>query len=145
MQIGIDLGFLDSKRNVLDYSHLEGITEDDAEVNLSTLMVTADLRVNRILDVGAAIGRGYFSSPSDLFPDFSRMVTQPMRLTTRPLSAFMDDKRAEALIVRFDGTRFHGTFIDEDFGARPGTYIEPGEIIWTWSVRADIFAFFWGR
>ena len=143
VELGIDVGFLDSKRNVLDYTHRPEVSEDDRQVNLNTLMLTADLRINRMLDVGAAIGGGFFSSRRDVFPSFSRMVTQPMRLTTRPLSAVFDDTWAEALTVRFDGTKFHGTFTDEDFGARPGTFIEPGEIIWNWSVRFDLGAVLW--
>jgi hypothetical protein len=142
LEFGLEYGRLHSVRNVLDYRGRPG---DDSEprVNLNTFMVTADIRVNRILDVGAAIGRGAFSSPDDVFGDFTRTVTQPMRLTTRPLSAFSTDKRLEALVVRFDATKFLGEFTAEDFGARPGTFSEPGEIIWTWSIRVDPFALFW--
>jgi hypothetical protein len=99
--------------------------------------------VNRILDVGAAYGRGWFSSPDDIFPDFSRAVWQPMRLTTRPLAAVSNNRNLDFIIVRFDATRFLGTFTAEDFGAAPGTYNEPGETIWTWSIRADVGALLW--
>jgi hypothetical protein len=143
IQIGVDIGFLDSKRNVLDYSHRPDVSEDDRQVNLNVLMLTADLRVNRMLDVGAAIGGGFFSSRRDVFPSFSRMVSQPMRLTTRPAAAVFDSRWAEVVVVRFDGTKFHGTFTDEDFGARPGTFIEPGEIIWNWSIQFDLGAVLW--
>jgi hypothetical protein len=143
LEVGLDLEVLHSGNNVLDYSHLPGVTASDTKVNLRTFMVSADIRVNRVLDVGAAIGRGWFSAPSDLFPGFSKMVTQPMRLTTRPLAVLSHDKRWEAVVVRFDGTRFRGAFTAQDFGARPGSYNEPGEIIWTWSIRVDPLALLW--
>lgn len=144
MEIGVDLGFWKSSENVLDYTNRPGLTDDDKQVRIRTFLVTADLRVNRVFDVGAGIGRASFSSDDDLlFPSFSRTVSQPMRLTTRPLTTFWNGPRSEALVVRFDATKFHGGFTAEDFGAVPGTFNEPGEIIWAWSVRIDAFSLFW--
>jgi hypothetical protein len=143
LQLGLEFAALGSSDNVLDYSNRGDLTQAQKKVNLKNFFITADIRVNRVLDVGAAFGRGWFSSAEDTFPSFSRTVTQPMRLTTRPLSVLSDDRRLEVLEVRFDATRFHGAFTAEDFGANPGTYREPGEIIWTWAIRADIGALLW--
>lgn len=143
-EIGVDFGFLSSNENVLDYSHRPGLTDEAKEVRLRTFLVTADIRVNRILDVGAAIGRASFKpARDDLFADFSRTVTQPMRFTVRPLAPFWNSRRAEALSVRFDATKFHGGFTAEDFGGAPGTYNEPGEIVWAWSFRVNPLALLW--
>jgi hypothetical protein len=144
LEVGIDAGFLRSSSNVLDYSNRPGLTDDDKDVGLRTFSVTADFRVNRVVDVGAAIGRGSFRSPdSNLFPSFSRTMTQPVRLTVRPLAILSNSRRAEALVMRFDATKFHGTFTANDFGAVPGSFTEPGEITWAWSIRVEPLAFLW--
>jgi hypothetical protein len=144
LEVGVDFGFLRSTENVLDYGNRPGLTDDDKDVGLRTFAVTADFRVNRILDVGAGFGRASFRSPdADLFPGFSRTMSQPVRLTVRPLAALSNSRRAEALVMRFDATKFHGTFTADDFGAVPGTFTEPGEITWGWSIRIDPLAFLW--
>jgi hypothetical protein len=142
-EIGLQYSSLHSNDNVLDYSDRDSLSQADLEVDLTTFMVTADIRVNRVLDVGAAIGRASFSSDTELFPSFSRTMYQPMRLTTRPLAAFWSSAKAGVLLVQFDGTRFKGAFTAEDFGAVPGTYREPGEMNWTWSVKIDFTTLFW--
>ena len=144
VEIGVDLALLKSSANVLDYGNHPGLSEADRDVGLRTFAVTADFRVNRIVDVGAAIGRASFrSSQGNLFPSFSRTVTQPLRLTVRPLAFASNSRRTEAFMLRFDATKFLGTFTAEDFGAVPGTFTEPGEITWAWSFRVDPFALFW--
>lgn len=144
VEFGVDFGFLGSQANVLDYTNRGVLGDDDTEVNVRTFMVTADLRVNRVLDVGAGIGRASFNPErEDLFEGFSRVVLQPIRVTTRPLAIFSERAWTEALLLRFDATKFNGRFTAEDFGARPGSFNEPGEITWSWSIRVDPFAFFW--
>ena len=144
LEVGVDFGFLKSSSNVLDYGNHPGLTDDDKDVGLRTFMVTADIRVNRLVDVGAGLGRASFRSPdSNLFSSFSRTVSQPLRVTVRPLGFLSDSRRTEAFVLRFDATKFHGTFTAEDFGATPGTFNEPGEITWAWSFRVDPFALFW--
>ena len=144
VEIGVDFGFLKSSANVLDYSNHPGSSDDERDVKLRTFAVTADLRVNRILDVGAAIGRASFRpAEGALFPKFTRTLLQPLRITVRPLAFVANSRRSEALTLRFDATKFHGTFTAEDFGAVPGTFTEPGEITWAWSFRVDPFALFW--
>ena len=143
-EVGVDFGFLKSSSNVLDYSNRPGLTDDDKDVGLRTFSITADFRVNRVLDVGAAIGRASFRSPdSNLFPSFSRTMSQPVRLTVRPLAILSNSRRAEAVVLRFDATKFHGTFTADDFGAAPGSFTEPGEITWAWSIRFEPLAFLW--
>jgi hypothetical protein len=144
LEVGVDFGFLKSSENVLNYSNHPGLSADDKDVGLRTFALTADIRVNRVLDVGASIGRASFRSPeSDLFSSFSRTVSQPFRVTVRPLVFLSPRGRAEAFVLRFDATKFHGTFTAEDFGAVPGTFNEPGEIIWAWSFRVDPLALIW--
>jgi hypothetical protein len=70
-------------------------------------------------------------------------VFQPLRVTSRPLSAFSRDRRAEAVQLRFDTTLFAGGYSDADFGARQGTFNEPGELVWGWAVIVDASAFLW--
>jgi hypothetical protein len=144
LEVGIQYSWLDSSDNALDYSQ-RSIPSGGTKVELNVMLFTADLRVNQVLDVGAAIGSGSFSSSSGLFDDFSRAVYQPLRVTTRPLSAFIDDRWAEVLQIRFDGTKFKDGFRAEDFGARPDSYNDPGEIVWAWAVKLDITPFLWRR
>ena len=144
LEVGLERGWMESTDNVLDYSNFP-LTDEQREVKLRTLMITADMRINRMLDVGVAIGRASFSPGSDhaLFNDFTRTASQPLRVAARPLAAFSKDRRAEAIVLRFDATKFHGGFTAEDFGANPGTYNEPGEIVWGWSIRVDPLALLW--
>ena len=145
LEIGFERGWLHSVENVLDYSNAPGLADDDKEVRLRTLLLTADIRINRILDVGVGLGRASFSSAStpDLFSRFSRTMSQPLRVTMRPLAAFSTSKRMQAIVVRFDATKFHGRFVAEDFGAVPASFDEPGEILWSWGLRVDPFALLW--
>jgi hypothetical protein len=144
LEVGVDFGFLKSSENVLNYANRPGLSEGDKEVGLRTFALTADIRVNRVLDVGASIGRASFRSPeSGLFQDFSRTVAQPLRVTVRPLAFLSESSRTEAFVMRFDATKFFGTFTAEDFGALPGSFTEPGEINWAWSFRVDPLALIW--
>lgn len=147
MEIGIDAAWLNSSENVLDYGVRPGLTHEEKEVRLRTFMITADFRVNRVIDVGAAIGRASFKPQGrdDLFDDFSRTVSQPLRVTARPLAILANSRYTDALVLRFDATKFHGKFTAEDFGATPGTFNEPGEITWAWSIRVDALALLWGK
>ena len=144
IEIGFQFSPLHSGANALDYSHLDALDPlPDTGIDLRTYLFTFDIRINRILDVGAAVGWGTFSSQGDLFDTFSRPIGQPMRLTTRPLAVLSNSKKAEVLLIQFDGTRFAGGFTDVDFGAKPGSYDEPGEMLWTWSIKADLTALLW--
>lgn len=142
LEIGFQYSALTSQENALDYGSAD-LSAEQRDVGLSLFMLTFDLRVNRVLDVGAAIGRSRFSSDADLFPSFSRYTYQPMRLTTRPLATFASGPWSRLLVIQFDGTRFKKPFTAEDFGAVPGTYVEPGEMNWTWALKADLTTFFW--
>jgi hypothetical protein len=144
LEVGVDFGFLSSSHNVLNYSNRPGLSEDDKKVGLRTFALTADVRVNRLVDVGASIGRASFRSPdADLFPGFSRLMVQPLRVTVRPLVFLSTSSRSEAFVLRFDATKFSEAFTDADFGAAPGTFNEPGEITWAWSFRVDPLALIW--
>jgi hypothetical protein len=148
----LELGFSYSRmsakgeENLLDYSHRPGLTPEDEDVRFNSFMLSADLRVNRIFDVGTAIGRGSFSSPANLFGSFSKLVFEPVRVTVRPLSTVLKNSRlVEMLLIRGEGRMFKGGFTDADFGARPGSYSEPGEIVWGWSLVFDLSTLFWGK
>jgi hypothetical protein len=148
LELGFQYNRLSAKgeENLLDYSHLAGVTPEDKDVRFNSVMLTADLRINRVVDLGAAIGRGAFSSPGGLFNSFSKLVFQPVRVTVRPLSTVMRNSRlVEALMIRGEGTMFKGGFTDAEFGARPGSYSEPGEIVWGWSIVFDVSTLFWGN
>ena len=138
LEVGIDLQLLHSAANVLDYS--QPGTTGPSEIGLRTFGLTADLRVNRVLDVGTGVGRAWFRSTANTpFDSFSRTVWQPLRVSVRPLAFLSPDTKAEAVVMRFDATKFEGTFTAADFGAAPGTFNEPGEITWAWSIRIDPF------
>jgi hypothetical protein len=146
VEIGIQYSRLvaDAKNNLLDYSHRPEAAGLDREVRLGIFLATADLRVNRVLDIGAALGRATFSSPSGLFPDLQKWVFQPLRLTTRPLAAMTRNRRLAGLaMIRLDGMRLNGGVRDEELGARPETFREPGEIVWTYSFIVDVSSLFW--
>jgi hypothetical protein len=148
LELGFEYRRMSAKgeENLLDYSHRPGVTPQDEDVRFNSFTLTANLRVNRIVDVGAAIGRGSFSSPANLFGSFSKLVFQPLRVTVRPLSTVMRDSRlVEALLIRGEGTMFKGGFTDVEFGARPGSFSDPGEIVWGWSIIFDVSTLFWAR
>jgi hypothetical protein len=139
LEIGFDLELLHSEDNVLAYNQS---ASGPSDVGLRIFTVTADVRVNRVVDVGTAFGGAWFRSTGGTpFDNFSKGVWQPLRLAVRPLAFVVDDRRAEVLSLRFDATKFSGTFTAEEFGADPGTFREPGEITWAWSIRIDPFVF----
>jgi hypothetical protein len=130
--------------NPLDYTHRPEAAGLDKGVDLRVWLLTADVRVNRAVDVGAAVGRVTFRSPGGVFASFGEPVLQPIRVTVRPLSAMVDDRRvAETLSVRADLSRFANGFTAEQFGARPGTFSEPDEWLWGYQVLVDLSTFFW--
>jgi hypothetical protein len=134
----------DAGDNPLDYSHRPDVSDAEKGVDLSLFLITADVRVNRVLDVGASAGWSTFRSPDDVFPDLPKLAFQPVRVTVRPFSALAARSRfADLLSVRVDATRFNGGFRDEEFGARRGTYNEPGELVWGWRVLVDLGTLFW--
>jgi hypothetical protein len=148
LELGFQYNRMSAKgeENLLDYSHRPGVTPQDEDVRFNSFMLTADLRVNRVVDVGAAIGRGSFSSPSNLFGSFSKLVFNPVRVTVRPLSTVLKNNRlVEALLIRGEGRMFKGGFSDVEFGARPGSYFEPGELVWGWSLIFDVSTAFWAN
>jgi hypothetical protein len=148
LELGFEYRRMSAKgeENLLDYSHRPGVTAQDEDVRFTSFALTGELRVNRIVNVGTAIGRGSFSSPSNLFGSFSKLVFQPVRVTIRPLSTIMKDSRlVEALLIRGEGTMFKGGFTDVEFGARPGTFSDPGEVVWGWSIILDVSTFFWAK
>lgn len=143
LEVGLELSRLTSTDNLLDYTHRPDV--GNPGVNVRLLLLTADLRVNRVLDAGMAFGTARFS-PDDndaLFDDFSRGVWQPLRLTMRPLPIAADDRRLEAFSIRLELTHVPGGFRDTDFGARTGTFNEPSELLWSWWVGVDVGKFFW--
>jgi hypothetical protein len=136
----------ESGDNPLDYTHRPTLVNPDKSVDLSSFTITADVRVNRILDLGVTVGQATFSSPGGLFADLTKTVFQPVRVTVRPFSALTDRNRlAEMVSVRVDATKFNGGFRAEEFGARPGTFEVPGELVWGWRVLVDAGTLFWLR
>jgi hypothetical protein len=131
--------------NPLEYP--ASVSVQDRAVNVHTFLVTADVRVNRVLDVGVAAGRSTFFSPTSLpklFRDLPKTVFTPVRVTVRPFSALTDHKRwAEFFSVRVVATKFNGGFSAEEFGAQPGTFREPGELVWGWAGIVDLSVLFW--
>jgi hypothetical protein len=148
LELGVQYAWMssDSDDNPLDYSDRPDVASLDKAVRMRPLLLTADVRVHRLLDLGLAIGHTSFSSPSDAFSDFGRTTFQPARVTVRPLSILSDDARlTEMVSLRFDATLFVGGFTGEDFGARPGSFNEPGELLWGWRVLIDPSTIFWRR
>ena len=143
LEVGLLVGRMESTENALDYTHRA--SPIDTSVKLRTWAITFDFRVNRVLDVGVGVGRASFKPAADaaLFPDFGRTMAQPLRVTVRPLAAVSNEKILQALTLRFDATKFAGGFTADDFGARPGTFNEPGEILWNWSAVVDLGAILW--
>jgi hypothetical protein len=142
LQIGFQASRLSSTDNLLDYTDRPEV--GDREVNVSMLLLTLDVRVNRVLDVGTAFGNARFSPDNDaLFGDFTRGVWQPLRVSMRPLAAVLPDKRFEAFTIQLELNHIPAGFKDTDFGARPGTFDEPSELLWNWWVGVDVGKFFW--
>ncbi len=146
LELGIQYGRLHADDNPLDYSHRPTLVALDKQVDLNLLMLTGDVRVNRVVDLGIAFGRGSFHSPAGVFGDFSKTIVQPLRVTLRPLSPLSTRERiSEFVSVSVAVTRFNGGFRGEEFGARPGTFNEPGEWVWGWTTQVDVGTLFWGR
>jgi hypothetical protein len=142
LHLGFSYGRFGSEANLLDYGERQ-LTGDDTKVGLTTTLFTADFQVNRAVDVGAGIGWGRFrpAELDDLFSPFSRFAFQPLRVTMRPLAILGKDPRLDILVLRADATKFNGAFIAEDFGATPGSFNEPGEILWSWQIKIDLTPF----
>ncbi len=131
--------------NLLDYSHRPDMAGRDRGVRMGLWMATVDIRVNHMVDVGTAFGRARFGSPDGVFHDFGRWEFDPFRVSLRPLSAVSDARWAEMLNLRMEGRWFIGGFDGDDFGARPGTFSERGELVLGWSIVADLGPLFWGH
>jgi hypothetical protein len=129
--------------NLLDYTHRPEALGLDKDVHLKMLLVTADWRINRVFDFGVGLGRAYFSSEDELFADFSKGILQPIRVTTRPVRSVIDHRNAEFVVLRADATIFLGGFTDADFGARPGSFNDPGELVWSVAAILDFSVFLW--
>jgi hypothetical protein len=149
LEVGVQFDSMSAagSNNQLDYSHRPDVASLDKGVDLWTLMVSADVRVHRLLDVGLGIGRGRFTSTSDgLFDSLPKATFQPLRVTFRPLALLTAKHRAAELVaVRLSGTQFLDGFRDEEFGARPGTFSDPGELVLGWQVTVDVGALVWRR
>jgi hypothetical protein len=139
LEIGLGTGHYRTKTNPLEYD--PPIEEGDREIGLRTWLFTADVRVNRTIDVGVGFGPARFTGAP--FGTLHKWVWQPIRVTLRPLTPLGSSKRLEALVLRFAGQRFNGGFRDEEFGAKPGTFSEPGEFLATWAIIVDVGALVW--
>lgn len=127
-----------SEGNLLDYGHRPEVADLDRGVTMGLWMATADIRVNSMIDVGTAFGRARFGSPGDVFEDFGKWEFDPVRVSLRPMAPLSTQSWTEIFNLRFEGKWFIGGFDDQDFGAMPDSFDEPGEIVWGWSVVADL-------
>lgn len=147
----VEIGFqysrfwTDTEGNLLDYGHRPEVASLDRGVTMGLWMATADIRVNSMVDVGTAFGRARFGSPDQVFDDFGKWEFDPVRVSLRPMAPLSTQAWTEILNLRFEGKWFIGGFDDEDFGARPDTFNEPGEIVWGWSIVADFGPLLWQR
>lgn len=99
-----------------------------------TLGPSLDIRPHPSFALGAGFSLNWFSG--DAFDTFQRFAFHPVRVKWFPLTAF--DTRDDHLIVAVRSTLFTKGFVDEDFGARPGTYTEPGEMVWSAGIGIDV-------
>ncbi len=134
-----------SDGNLLDYGHRPEVADLDRGVTMGLWMATGDVRVNSMIDLGVAFGHARFGSPGDVFNDFGKWEFDPVRVSLRPMAPLSTRAWTEIFNLRFEGKWFIGGFDDQDFGAMPGTFKEPGEIVWGWSVVADLGPLLWHR
>lgn len=130
--IGLGLGYGKSSDNVLEYD--PGIPVSARQVRWISLGPSFDVRPHPSFELGAGFSLNWFSG--DPFDTFQRFAFHPVRVKWFPLTAL--DTRDDFLVVAVRSTLFTKGFVDEDFGARPGTYNEPGEMVWSAGIGVDV-------
>jgi hypothetical protein len=142
LEFGFSRGSLEAKENPLTYN--PPLNADQKRVELRIWTITADVRVNQVLDIGMALGKATFEGQP--FGEFDRVVFEPIRVTLRPLMALPKRNTAlEVLTLKFGAVRFNGGFADVDFKAQPDTFNARGEIDWTFGIGLDFGALLWAR
>lgn len=130
--IGLGFAYGRSSDNVLQYD--PGIPVSARRVRWISLGPSFDIRPHPSFELGAGFSLNWFSG--DAFDSFQRFAFHPVRLKWFPLTAL--DTRDDFLVVAVRSTLFTKGFVDEDFGARPGTYTEPGEMLWSAGIGIDV-------
>jgi hypothetical protein len=149
MEVGVSNDWFHSTNNGLPYS--SEVMDARKRVDLRLMVFTADVRLNRVLDVGAGWGPGFlnrFKSHVDdeapgpaLFSTFHRAVVEPVRINFRPLALAGANRPFEWMVLRLNGNVFLGDMTAQDFGAT-GTFRSNHEWLWSWGIILDFTSMF---
>jgi hypothetical protein len=148
LEVGFTLEPFHSNFNPLPYP--ASVRDDQKQVDFRMLILTADARLHRAVDVGIGWGprpwntfRSHRREDTDpeLFPKFNRAVVQFPRLNVRPLALVNKSRPAEILVLRLNGVVFMDEFTAADFGAT-GTFRSRHEFLWSWGMVLDFTSMF---
>jgi len=137
---GLDVASLATNENPLTYA---GIGADDKPGVRALLLVPyVSVPLGLAFEAGAGIGFLRLTDRGGEV-DFSstKFLIQPIRLTFKPLALFSDSTRWEFLQFALNGTLIAQKIEDRDFGAVPGTFREPTEMLWQATIRIDVGKF----
>jgi hypothetical protein len=128
---------LDTNDNPLSYAALQG----QPKPGVRAVLVVPYASVSVAVGFDAGIGFGFVrftDRNSDVDFSSTKVLFQPIRLTIKPLAPFFDSTKWDFLQLAFNGTLILQTIRDTDFGALPGTFREPTEMLWQTELRIDI-------
>lgn len=145
--LSFTLSDYDSEENRLDYDpEFDAI---DKTVNLKSYMFSLDLQLHEGLDVGIGAGINRFSG--DAFDTFHKWSLDPLRVIVKPLGfmfpetghhpiKFLNMQLSLHQLVQF---KFRATYIPQgfeasEFGAVPGTFDVPAELLFGASITFGV-------
>lgn len=141
--LGVDVASLATNDNPLVYTG--PAANDKPGVRAFLLVPYASVPLGLAFEAGAGIGFVRFTDRDSEDVDFSstKLLIQPIRLTFKPLAPFSDSTRWEFLQFALNGTLIAQKIEDTDFGAVPGTFREPTEMLWQATIRIDVGKLVW--
>jgi hypothetical protein len=142
VDLGVDMARLSTNENPLMYA--AGQQKPGVRAFLFVPYVSVSVAVG--LEAGVGFGLVRFTDrqsdevDTNSRVDFSstKALIQPIRLTVKPLAPFFDSTKWDFLQFAFNGTLILQTVRDRDFGAVPGTFREPTEMLWQCELRIDL-------
>jgi len=137
---GLDVASLGTNENPLTYAGLGN--NEKPGVRALLLVPYASVPLGLAFEAGAGIGFLRLTDrDSDIDFSSTKFLIQPIRLTFKPLALFSDSTRWEFLQFALNGTLIAQKIEDRDFGAVPGTFREPTEMLWQATIRVDVVKF----
>jgi hypothetical protein len=142
VDLGVDLARLSTNENPLTYA------AGQQKPGVRAFLFVPYVSVSVVVGLEAGVGLGFVrftDRQSNQIDDSNRIdfsstkaLIQPIRLTVKPLAPFFDSTKWDFLQLAFNGTLILQTLQERDFGAVPGTFREPTEMLWQTELRIDL-------